>query len=248
MSQQQQFGGNNAPRARVARFQAKEGTSSRPTGANEPAENFQWLNGRLHGITIRDFEKDNVTLTFCDFHFQLDDGQKFVVSTIASSSITADIVGRLANVKDLKNVLVLSAWLNGNFTNVSIKEKPSFEASNDQAEKVPFTQMPKVVVTKVGFCKSVDSSERDELVIKLIGEINDKLRALGVDVPADAPSSAPAQPAQNAGQEAGQAAQAAAEQAAPAAQAPGAPEAKQDGDDMPADDAGSGYTPQTDVY
>lgn len=245
MSQQQQFGGNNAPRERVARFQVKEGIFSRYTGANEPAENFQWLNGRLHGITIRDFEKDNVTLTFCDFHFQLDDGQKFVVSTIASSSITADIVGRLANVKDLKNVLVLSAWLNGNFTNVSIKEKPSFETSNDQAEKVPFTQMPKVVVTKVGFSKSVDSSERDDLVIKLIGEINDKLRALGVDVPADASSSASAQPAQGAGQEAGQAA---AEQAAPAAQAPEAPEAKQDGEDMPAGDAGSGYTPQTDVY
>ena len=245
MSQQQQFGGNNAPRERVARFQVKEGIFSRYTGPNEPAENFQWLNGRLHGITIRDFEKDNVTLTFCDFHFQLDDGQKFVVSTIASSSITADIVGRLANVKDLKNVLVLSAWLNGNFTNVSIKEKPSFETSNDQAEKVSFTQMPKVVVTKVGFSKSVDSSERDELVIKLIGEINDKLRALGVDVSADSPSNAPAQPAQNAEQEAGQAA---AKQAAPAAQAPEAPEAKQDGDDMPADNAGSGYTPQTDVY
>ena len=243
MSQQQQFGGNNAPRERVARFQVKEGIFSRYTGPNEPAENFQWLNGRLHGITIRDFEKDNVTLTFCDFHFQLDDGQKFVVSTIASSGITADIVGRLANVKDLKNVLVLSAWLNGNFTNVSIKEKPDFETNNDQAEKVPFTQMPKVVVTKVGFSKSVDSSERDELVIKLIGEINDKLKAIGISVPGDSSNNAPAQPAQGAVQEAAQAAP-----AAQAPEAPEAPEAKQDGDDMPGDDTSTGYTPQTEVY
>ena len=175
------FGGNNAPRERYTRFSVQNGKFVRYAGQNEAPEVLDWLHGRLQGIKIREVQKDNLVMLFCDCYFMLDDGQKFIVSTIASSSITADIIGRLANVKDLKHVLVLATWQKDEkFTNVTMREKETFD-ENEQGEKVPFTKMPLVKKVQNGFSTSMDSTERDNFVAKLIADINGKLKEIGVN-------------------------------------------------------------------
>lgn len=174
------FGGNTPPRVVIPRFSVQNGKFVRYINQNEN-ETLDWINGRLLGIKIREHQKDNLTTLYADFYMTLDDGQKFIISTIASSSITADIVGRLANLKNITNVVVLSAWMNDKYTNIAMREKASFD-DNVQGEKVPFTKMPAVKIVQNGFSRSMDSTERDNFVMKLISEITDKLKAAGVEL------------------------------------------------------------------
>lgn len=185
------FGYNREQKKYPVRFQVAEGKFSRYTGRDTPPETLDVLQGILQGITLRNVEIDGRTTPFCDVVFRVEDGDLFSVSTIASSSITADIIGRLANLKDLNHIVVLSAWKNGQYNNIAMREKASW--GMEDGEKMPFTQFPPVKKVNAGFQQMIDSSERDNAVMKIIDEINAKLKAIGVtyDTAAPAPANDP---------------------------------------------------------
>lgn len=178
-----QFGGNYNQNERVTRFIVKDGKFVHFVKEGEN-EQLDWLNGRLVEIKLREFQQDNITMTYCDTIFRLDDGQKFSVSTIASSSITADIISRLANVKNYEDVLVLKTWMNDKYTNIAIREKKTFDIA-EEGEKLPFIKMPPVKKVTNGFNTSMDSSERDNKVKELIDQINAKLKGVGTTAVAE---------------------------------------------------------------
>ena len=160
------FVGNRSSEARVPRLELKNGKFSIWQGATQPALEFDFAQGRLLGIEIRKRKTASGEMTYCDFHLDYG-GESFVISTIASSGVTADLVSRLSNVKDIaQSEIRIDAWRNDRFTNVQVKEN---------GISVPFTVLPKVVKNDNGFKVIVDSSERDAAVMRLIEVINSRI-------------------------------------------------------------------------
>lgn len=160
------FVGNRTSESRVPRLELKNGKFSIWQGATQPALEFDFAQGRLQGIDIRKRKTSSGEMTYCDFHFA-HEGESFDISTIASSCVTADLVSRLANVKDIAHSEIrIDAWRNDRFTNIHVKEN---------AVSVPFTVLPKVVKNDNGFKVIVDSSERDATVMHLIEAINARI-------------------------------------------------------------------------
>ena len=160
------FVGNRSSEARVPRLELKNGKFSIWQGATQPALEFDFAQGRLLGIDIRKRKTSSGEMTYCDFHFTHGE-ECFDISTIASSCVTADLVSRIANVKDIAHSeLRIDAWRNDRFTNVQVKENGA---------PVPFTALPKVAKNDNGFKVVIDSSERDATVMRLIDEINAKI-------------------------------------------------------------------------
>lgn len=174
------IGGQNTQRVKITRIELRNGKFMEWIGVGQAPRTYDWVQGVLCGITTREQRMtDGRVFVYCDTHLVSDDGERFCISTIASSAITGDIVSRLINVKDYKDVLLFSAWQNGNFTNIAIREKKSFDAT--ESEKIPWVDIPRPKKIQSGFNQMMDSSERDNAVMILIGQINGKLTALGLN-------------------------------------------------------------------
>ena len=160
------FVGNRTREARQPRLELKNGKFSLWMGDGQPCQEFDYAEGQLTGIEIRKRETRNGEMTYCYFRMKNGD-DRFYISTIASSSITADLVSRLKNVKDpINSMLRIDAWQNNRYTNVVMKEngKPIVHAS-----------IPRVQTIDRGFKVERDSSARDAAVMKIIEEINAQL-------------------------------------------------------------------------
>ena len=92
------FAGNRTSETRTTRVELKNGKLCIWQGPTQPALEFDYVEGRLLGIEVRRRKTSNSEMTYVDFHF-INDDEFFDVSTIASSSVAADLVGRLSNVK-----------------------------------------------------------------------------------------------------------------------------------------------------
>ena len=189
------FGGNSTPRdERIPRVEPRDGKFIQWTGPNTEPETYEYVHGRLCGIELRTLNLTDRTTIFCDIHFVMPDGTRFCISTPASGSTAADIVSRLVNVKDYNNVIRVNAWKreeNSKYTNITMYEKKSFE-ENEAGEKIPFVELPKTRRVQNGFSTQIDSSERDNQVMKYITEINAKLEALGLKLSGSKSPAAPA--------------------------------------------------------
>ena len=191
------YGYNREQRSFPARFQVQNGKFTRYTGRDTEPETLDVLQGKLVEIKLRKVDAESHSTMFCDAIFEVSDGDRFAISTIASSSITADIIGRLANVKDYKHVLVIFTWMNGQYSNIAMREKENWDSSD--GEKIPFTKFPPVKRVKVGFNEQMDSTERDQEVSRLIDEINGKLKAAGILVQDNQPAGSGPAPAPDCG-------------------------------------------------
>ena len=160
------FVGNRTRETRPTRLELKSGKFSLWKGSDQAPELFDYAEGQLTGIEIRKRETRNGEMVYCDFHM-INGEDRFDISTLASSCVTADIVSRLKNVQDpVHSMLRIDAWLNNKFTNVVMKEN---------GHPVVHATLPRVQRIDRGFKVELDSSSRDAAVMKIIEELNEKL-------------------------------------------------------------------------
>lgn len=161
------FVGNRKPEVRIPRLELKNGKFSLWKGSDQAPEEFDYAEGKVLGIEIRHRNTKNGELAYCDFHMENGD-ERFDISTLASSCVTADLVAYLKNVQDPVNSLLrIDAWQNNRYTNVIMKEN---------GRRVQRFQLPRVQKIERGFTQQIDSSERDAVVMSIIEEINAKLK------------------------------------------------------------------------
>lgn len=134
--------------------------------SNQPSEGFDYVVGRLVGIDVRRCSTSKGELVYCDFQMVNDD-DRFVISTLVSSGITANLVSRLKCVKDPANsMLRIDAWANNIYTNIYLKENG-----------IPVTRviLPRVEKVEHDLKVEIDSTKRDAAVMAIIEEIKGKL-------------------------------------------------------------------------
>lgn len=104
-------------------------------------------------------------MTYADMHF-VNGETRFEVSALASGSVTAELISKLVNVRDLKSMIRIDVWSKDRYTNTSVYEN---------GEKLPFRMLPKVEKKQRGFSASFDTSERDTAVMSMIDELNARI-------------------------------------------------------------------------
>lgn len=104
-------------------------------------------------------------MTYADMHF-VNGETRFEVSALASGSVTAELISKLVNIRDLKSTVRIDVWAKDRYTNSSVREN---------GEKLPFRMLPKVEKKKRGFSASFDTSERDAAVMGMIDELNTRI-------------------------------------------------------------------------
>lgn len=158
------FAGNRASKKTI-RFDIRQGHLSQYMGPDKPRREFDYAEGQLEGISIRSHETPGGEINFMDLYF-VNGESKFVISSIASSSVSADLIAHLANLKELKSTVRIEVWQKGTYTNCAVMEN---------GEKLPFLSLPKAVRVQNGLKMIVDSTDRDTAVLKLIEELNSRL-------------------------------------------------------------------------
>ena len=162
------FVGTRTNETRIPRLEIKNGKLNIWQGADQPAAEFDYAVGHLLSIDTRRKTTANGEMVYCDFRMA-NNGEQFCISTIASSCVTADLVSRLANLRDPKHSEIrVDVWRNNKYSNVVVRENNT---------PVPFRKLPRLQKIDRGFKVETDSSERDAEVMRLINEINEKLRA-----------------------------------------------------------------------
>lgn len=162
--------GNREPKVRVPRFELKNGKLSLWQGANKSPLEFDYAEGKLVGIEIRRRRTANGEIVYVDFHF-INGDDPFDICALASSAVTADLVGKLKNVKDYVNsTLRIDAWQNNKYTNVMLKEN---------GRQVIYSKLPRTQKIDRGFKVEIDSSKRDQAVMLMIDDINTRLQSKG---------------------------------------------------------------------
>lgn len=159
------FAGRREAENRIARLDIRKGKFVLWTGKEQPAQEYDYIQGKLLGISLRTRETQNGEMTYLDIHF-INGNTRFDVSAIASSSISAELVSKLVNIQDTASTIRIDVWPKGAYTNSSVHEN---------GQKLPFRFLPKVERRQNGFNASIDSTERDTAVKMMIDELNARL-------------------------------------------------------------------------
>lgn len=159
------FAGTHDAANRTVHFDIRKGKFAQWMGKDQQRREFDFVHGILTGISLRKRETASGEMTNMDLHFRNGDF-RFDVSAIASSSIAADLVSKLVNLRDIGSSIRIDVWQKEQFTNCSIYE---------DGEMLPFRILPKVVKRQHGFSASFDTSERDAAVMKMIDELNGRI-------------------------------------------------------------------------
>ena len=159
------FAGTRSAANRTIRFDIRRGHFSRWMGQGQQPREYDYVEGRLVGIALRKRETQSGEMTYMDIIFVNGD-TRFSVSSIASGSVSAEIISKLANIRDVRSTVRVEVWAREQYTNCSVREN---------GEKLPFRILPKVEKVQRGFSVSFDTTERDAAVMKLIEELNARL-------------------------------------------------------------------------
>lgn len=162
-----EFAGRHNNENRTVRMDIRKGHFSRWMGKDTPTQEYDYIQGKLLGISIRNRETQNGEMTYLDLHFANGD-TRFDVSAIASSSISAELISKLANLQDTGSQIRIDVWPKGSYTNCIVYEN---------GQKLPYRFLPKVERRQNGFNTTIDTSERDAAVMKMIHELNARLGA-----------------------------------------------------------------------
>ena len=158
------FAGNRIAKKAI-RLDIRQGHLSQHMGSDKPRKEFDYAEGQLQGITVRLQETANGEINFLDLHFD-NGGTQFIISSIACSSVSADLVAHLANIKNPGSMIRIDVWPNGSFTNCSVREN---------GEKLSHLSLPKAVKVQNGLKNIIDSTDRDTAVLRLVDELNSRL-------------------------------------------------------------------------
>ena len=159
------FAGTRDADNRTIRLDIRKGKFAQWMGQGQQAREYDFIQGCLTGISLRKRETANGEMTYMDLHFRNGD-IRFDVSAIASSSVAAELVARLANIQDLKSTIRIDVWQREQYTNCTVHEN---------WEKLPYRVLPKVEKRQKGFSTSIDTSERDAAVMQMIDELNGRI-------------------------------------------------------------------------
>ena len=149
----------------VIRFDIRKGKLTQWMGLGQQRLEYDYVQGCLIGISLRKHEMPGGEMTYMDIHLQNGES-RFDVSALASGSVAAELISKLVNVKDLKSMVRIEVWAKDRYTNTSVYEN---------GEKLPFRMLPKVERKQNGFSTSFDTSERDEVVMTMIDELNGRI-------------------------------------------------------------------------
>ena len=159
------FAGNRDAANRTIRFDIRKGKFAQWMGPDQQRREYDFVQGYLTGISLQKRETSGGEMTYMDLHF-VSGGVHFDVSAIASSSVAAELISKLVNVRNLKSMVRIDVWAKDRYTNSSVYEN---------GEKLPFRILPKVEKKQRGFSASFDTSERDATVMAMIDELNGRI-------------------------------------------------------------------------
>ena len=159
------FAGTRDAANHVIRFDIRQGKFAQWMGLGQKPREYDYVQGRLTGISLRKHELPSGEMTYMDIHFRNGDA-RFDVSAIASGSVAAELISKLVNVRDFKSMVRIDVWQKETFTNCVVYEN---------GEKLPFRILPKVERKQKGFSTSYDTSERDAAVMAMIDELNARI-------------------------------------------------------------------------
>ena len=159
------FAGTRDAANHVIRFDNRQGKLAQWMGLGQQRREYDYVQGRLTGISLRKHELPSGEMTYADMHF-VNGETRFEVSALASGSVTAELISKLVNVRDLKSMIRIDVWSKDRYTNTSVYEN---------GEKLPFRMLPKVEKKQRGFSASFDTSERDTAVMSMIDELNARI-------------------------------------------------------------------------
>ena len=165
------FAGRRDNTGKVIHMDIRRGHLCRWNGKDQPAQEYDYVQGRLTGITIRKHESLNGETMFMDLHFVYGE-HRFEVSTLASSGISAELISKLSNIQDVSSTIEIDVWPRGAYTNCAVREG---------GQKLPYRLLPKVEHKQSGFKTTLDTAERDKAVMEMIEELNTRLTAAGAD-------------------------------------------------------------------
>ena len=165
------FAGRRDNTGKVIHMDIRRGHLCRWNGKDQPAQEYDYVQGRLTGITIRKHESLNGETMFMDLHFVYGE-HRFEVSTLASSGISAELISKLSNIQDVSSTIEIDVWPRGAYTNCAVREG---------GQKLPYRLLPKVEHKQSGFKTTLDTAERDKAVMEMIEELNTRLAAAGAD-------------------------------------------------------------------
>lgn len=163
------FAGRRENSGKPIHMDIRRGHFCQWNGKDQPMKEFDFVRGRLTGITIRKYESPSGETMFMDLHFIYGD-QRFEVSALASSGISAELISKMVNIQDLSSDIQLDVWPRGSFTNCAVREG---------GQKLPYRLLPKVVRRQNGFKTTLDTAERDAAVMQMIEELNARLKKTG---------------------------------------------------------------------
>ena len=169
------FAGIRETAGRTIRLYIRKGMFTQWMGKGQQPQEYDFVQGSLTGISLRKKETHSGEITYLDLHFE-SGGTRFDVSMEASSSVAAELMSKLANIRDVRSVVRIDVWTKGQYTNCAVRE---------DGERLPFCILPKIVKKQQGFSTSFDTSERDEAVMKIISELNTRIAQ--VARPSDTP-------------------------------------------------------------
>ena len=159
------FAGTRDAANHVIRFDIRQGRLAQWMGLGQQRREYDYVQGRLMGISLRNHELPSGEMTYMDIHFR--NGEtRFDVSALASGSVAAELISKLVNVQDLKSMIRIDVWTKDRYTNSSVYEN---------GEKLPFRILPKVERKQRGFSTTYDTSERDAAVMDMIDELNGRI-------------------------------------------------------------------------
>ena len=117
------FAGQRETGGKPVRIDIRRGHFCHWLGRDVNPKEYDYVQGRLTGITLRKRETPNGETTFMDLRFLCGD-TRFEVSALASSSISAELVSKLANIQDPASIIRIDVWPKGNYTNCIVRNRP----------------------------------------------------------------------------------------------------------------------------
>lgn len=159
------FAGNRDAANRTIRFDIRKGKFAQWMGPDQQRREYDFVQGYLTGISLQKRETAGGEMTYLDLHF-VSGGVRFDVSAIASSSVAAELISKLVNIRNTRSSIRIDVWMKEQYTNCTVYEN---------GEKLPFRALPKVERKQRGFSASFDTSLRDEAVMKMIDELNGRI-------------------------------------------------------------------------